>query len=78
MLTDYSYMEKNNSSNFVQIKRCIINLVKIFEFLFLNIGVNYEQSKTMCICFETTHIFKVLLSPTNEYEKNTTKSKFLW
>ena len=54
-----------------------MNMVNIFNFVFFNIGVNYEQSKAMSICSETTHILKILLSPTNEYEKNATKSKFL-
>ena len=38
--------------------------------------MNFEKAKTMSICFKTTHIFKILLSPTNEYEKNTAKFKF--
>ena len=76
MLTDYSYMEENYSSNFFHIRKCIINMVKISDFVFFHIEVNYEQSKTMNICSDTTHIFKLLFSPTNEYEKNTTKSKF--
>ena len=54
-------------------------MVKISDFFFFfNVGVNYEQSKTKSICSKTSHIsniFKILLSPTNEYEK--TKSKFL-
>ena len=52
-------------------------MVNISHFAFFNIGVNYEQSKIMSICSEAIHIFKILLSITNEYEKNTTKSKLL-
>ena len=48
-------------------------MVKISDFVFFNIGVNYEQSKTMSICSKTTHVFKILLSQTNEYEKNATE-----
>ena len=43
-------------------------MVNISHFAFFNIGVNYEQSKIMSICSEAIHIFKILLSITNEYE----------
>ena len=77
MFTDYSYMEENYSSNFFHIKKGKINMVKISDFVFFNIMVNYEKSKIISICSETTRIFKILLLPTNEYEKNTTKAKVL-
>ena len=50
---------------------------KFSDFVFFFDIVNYEQSKPWSICSETTNIFNNLLLPTNEYEKNTTKSNFL-
>ena len=41
---------------------------KNFSVLFFNIGMNYEQSKTMSICSKTTCFFNILLAPTNKYE----------
>ena len=39
--------------------------------------MNFEKAKAMSIYFKKTHIFKILLSPTNEYGKNTAKFKCL-